>query len=180
MRRWPLLIPLATAFVACMLPRSVYVEDEETHLAHHAELVGAYGADCLPELLPADATSSVARPGDRPADHVFAGDFYGQVEHVWLEGETYSYSERWDMGVLGDWSLANVGWDWKVECRMLACPLSDAAVCCYQECVDGGASGLGYEAPDRFGCMNTASGGAYQWFIDGLRQAGVRGVDACR
>lgn len=179
MRRWPVLLGLAVAFTACMLPKTVYFRDEENHLVHHEKLVAEHGVDCLPEYLPANETT-VPRPDARPPDHRFAGDFTGQLEHVWLEGESYSYAERWDVGVIGDWSLWNVGWDWKVGCRMLTCPLSDGAVCCYQECADGGASGQGYEAPDRFGCMNAAASGEFQWFIDGLRASGVRDLDACR
>lgn len=180
MRRRLALLGLAVGLGACMFPRTVYIRDEDNHLAHHERLSAKYGVDCLPEHLPANAETSVPRPDDRPADHLFAGDFTGQLEHVWLDGGTYSYAERWRVGVVGDWSLATVGWDWKVGCRMLTCPLSDGATCCYQECANGGASGQGYEAPDRFGCMNTAAEGEYQWFLDGLRESGVSGLEACR
>ena len=180
MRRALGLLALPLAVGACILPRTVYLEDEERHLLHHQELSATFEADCLPELAPADPDRAVPRPAARPPDHVFPGDATGQREHVWLEEDIYAYAERWGVGILGDWAILRVGWDWKVHCRIETCRLSEDVSCCYQECIGGGASGLGFEPPNRTGCLNTAAGGADQWFVDGLREAGVPGAEVCR
>jgi hypothetical protein len=175
MRRSLVLVVVA-GLCSCVVPKDVYFRDEADHVERNRRLKAIHGASCLPDYLRADPATSVPRP-DGPGGRPFAGDFDGQLEHVWLEGNTYSYSERWDAGVIGDWSLMNMGWDWKVGCRMHVCPLTAGEVCFYQECSDGGASGRGYEAPDRFGCMNASVGGQFQWFLDGLRESGVPVVE---
>jgi hypothetical protein len=172
-------VPLST----CMLPRSEMLREDVHHLRTHAALSARYGPSCLPERKPPDPSTEAPRPDPSEADHTFVGDVDGMREHVFLHQHdgTYDYVERWDVGVPGvKWEILNVGWDWKVDCRVEQCVLPDGVVCCYQECAGGGSSGMAYEAPNRFGCMNEAVGGVFQWFLEGLDEAGVPNVDGCR
>jgi hypothetical protein len=136
---------------------------------------------CEAAEIPADPTTSAPRPDETRASFDFHGNNPEQREFVFLHGDgSYDYVERWDMGVPDDQEMQfAMGWDWKVDCRMHRCPLPDGTVCCYQSCRDGGASGVGYEAPDQFDCMNKADGGPYDWFLEGLRQGGMSELSEC-
>jgi hypothetical protein len=176
------LAAVAVLVNTCMAPRSEMLREDVHHLRTHEALSARYGPACLPERVPADKRTEAPRPDPDDATHTFVGDVFGMREHVFLrqEGDLHSYAERWDVGVPTlSWEIMNVGWDWKVGCRIRQCVLPDGLACCYQECTDGGASGMGYEAPDRFGCMNDAAGGVFQWFLDGLHEAGVPDLQGC-
>ncbi|MFP8873645.1 MAG: hypothetical protein VCB42_03705 [Myxococcota bacterium] len=136
---------------------------------------------CGPAEIKADKTASVPRPSAAEADFSFSGDLMEQVEFVWIQPQgRYHYAERWNLGMVGTDKLqVNVGWDWKRECRIERCEKPDGSLCCFQVCEDGGASGAGTEPPDRFGCMNPGAGGDYQWFLNGLRAAGIEGLEGC-
>jgi len=136
---------------------------------------------CGPSVLDATPVRSVERPDEESADHHFRGSMPEQTEFVWLNDEHhYDYAERWDWGVPGEDTLQlHLGWDWKVGCRVERCERPDGVICCYQVCREGGAWGLSWEPPDRFGCMNHAAGGRYEWFLEGLREVGVQDLDAC-
>lgn len=167
-----------------MLPRSEMLRDDVHSHRVHRELAHRYAPVCLPQFLPADKSTTAPRPvPPEEADHTFVGDVWGLREHVFLvrEADEHHYAERWDVGVAFlDWEILTVGWDWKVGCEIEQCTLPDGLVCCYQTCRDGGDSGMGYEPADRFGCMNGEAGGPFQWFLDGLREAGVRNLEQCR
>ena len=180
-------LALATVFSgSCMIPRSEMLRADVHHARTHRELKARFGhaqTQCLPELSPPDSSTSSPRPPPDEADHTFIGDVSGMREHVFLvkSDDRHHYVERWDVGIAGvNWEILTVGWDWKVSCTVEQCQLPDGLVCCYQECRDGGDRGMAYEAPDRFGCMNGEAGGVYQWFLDGLQEAGVPGVEGCR
>lgn len=136
---------------------------------------------CAAVEVPADKRTHAPRPEVADAAFSFPGDVLEQRDFVVVhENGTYDYMERWDAGIPGDPELQRrIGWDWKVGCRMHLCPLPDGTTCCHQVCRDGGASGVGYEAPDAFGCMNSAAGGKYDWFIEGLRDGGMTALEAC-
>jgi hypothetical protein len=186
-RRWLAVLVAAASFTgSCMIPRSEMLREDVHHVRTDRALKARFGHEataCLPERLPADPATSAPRPSPEKADHTFRGDVSGMREHVFLvrSDDRHHYLERWDVGIAGvDWEILTVGWDWKVSCTIEQCALPDGLVCCYQECRDGGDRGMAYEAPDRFGCMNEAAGGVYQWFIDGMREAGVPGAEGCR
>ena len=136
---------------------------------------------CGPPEIQADKRSSVPRLKAADADFSFSGDMVEQEEFVWIRPEgRYHYAERWNLGVVGTDELQmSVGWDWKHRCRIERCEKSDGSLCCFQVCEDGGESGAGVEPPDRFTCMNVAAGGSYQWFLNGLRGAGIEGLEGC-
>jgi len=136
---------------------------------------------CDPIHQAADPGTRSERPDEDRASFFFHGSALEQREFVWLrEDGRYDYAERWDWGVPGAGKLqVDIGWDWKVDCGIEQCTRSGGVACCYQVCRDGGATGAAYEPPDRFGCMNSAAGGRYQWFLDGLREGGVPGLEAC-
>jgi hypothetical protein len=136
---------------------------------------------CETGELPPDETTSAPRPDESRASFSFHGNNPEQREFVFLHDDgSYDYAERWDMGVPEDEKLEfAMGWDWKVDCRMHTCPLPDGTVCCFQRCRDGGASGVGYEAPDQFDCMNKADGGPYDWFLEGLQRNGMSQLSVC-
>lgn len=138
-------------------------------------------AACTPAEIVADAAQSVPRPSEADASFTFPGNMPEQLEFVWIQPEgQYHYAERWDIGVPKDQRLQlNLGWDWKRDCRIESCEQPTGEVCCFQICADGGKSGVPTEPPDQFGCMNAAAGGRYQWFLDGLRGAGVEGLEGC-
>jgi len=136
---------------------------------------------CEAREIPPDETTSAPRPNEAQASFYFHGNNPEQREFVFLHDDgSYDYAERWDMGVPDDDELQfAMGWDWKVDCRMHRCPLPDGTVCCFQTCRDGGASGVGYEAPDQFDCMNKADGGPYDWFLEGLARSGMSELSVC-
>jgi hypothetical protein len=136
---------------------------------------------CDAAEVPPDQTTSAPRPDIAQASFDFHGNNPEQREFVFLHDDgSYDYVERWDMGVPVDEDLQfPMGWDWKVDCRMHRCSLPDGTVCCHQRCRDGGASDVGYEAPDQFDCMNKADGGPYDWFLEGLRQGGMSELSEC-
>lgn len=136
---------------------------------------------CSAAEVPADKRTHVPRPDEAAATFSFHGDEPEQRDFVFVHDDgTYDYVERWDLGVPGDPELQlKIGWDWKVGCRMHLCPMPDGVTCCHQTCRDGGHSGVGYEPPDAFGCMNSAAGGNFDWFIEGLRDGGMDALEAC-
>lgn len=139
------------------------------------------GATCMPERLSLDPTTSAPQPDTRTATFAFEGDVYGLNLHVWLaEDGSYDYMETWSVGPPPFWQLVTVGWDWKTGCRIHHCALPDGRPCCWQECRDGGDRRFAYEGPDRFTCMNKATGQIFQWFLDGLAEAGVPEAERCR
>jgi hypothetical protein len=139
-------------------------------------------AACEPGVVHADHSTDAPLPEESSASFHFPGNMPEQREFVWLRGDgRYDYAERWHYGVPGDKALqGGMGWDWKTGCRMKMCPLPDGSTCCYQVCVDGGDSGVGMEPPEQFACMNSAAGGRYDWFIDGLLENGMSRLEACR
>lgn len=100
---------------------------------------------CDAREIPADATTQAPRPDETQASFSFPGNNPEQREFVFLHDDgSYDYAERWDLGVPDDTELQlEIGWDWKVGCRIHMCPLPEGTVCCYQRCEDGGASGVG-------------------------------------
>jgi hypothetical protein len=139
------------------------------------------GSTCMPERVSLDPATSSPQPDLATADATFEGDVYGLRVHVWHgEDGTYDYMESWTVGPPPFWELVNVGWDWKTGCRIHSCGLSDGRRCCWQECRDGGDRRFAYEGPDRFTCMNLEMGAIFQWFLEGLAESGVEGIDGCR
>jgi hypothetical protein len=138
-------------------------------------------ATCAPQRIPYDPNSAVDMPDAATARHAFAGRYPEQHEYLRLHDDgTYSYAERWGFGVPWlDWFPIAVGWDWKASCTMHVCTDTAGDVCCYQTCLDGGASGMAVEPPDGFPCMNDGAGGEFQWFIEGVAAAGAPGVGHC-
>ena len=168
------------AFSSCMTPRVRYFfidqapESDPVHEADHPALPD--GEMCAPTRKEPDLATSAPMPDTDDADSAFPGDFRGQREFVFLhEDGSYDYVERWRFGF-----FFTVGYDWKVGCRIHQCERSDGVRCCYQTCEDGGASGLAYEPGDAHACMNFSSGTRqYQWFLNGLIEAGVPGAEGC-
>ena len=150
-------------------------------LACYREPVVEVPLTCGPAELAADRSDSALRLDPEEADFSFSGDMPEQVEFVWIRPEgKYHYAERWNWGVAGEGDLqVSLGWDWKHECRIERCDLPNGNLCCFQVCEDGGNSGVAREPPDRFGCMNVAAGGGFQWFLNGLRKAGIEGLEGC-
>lgn len=136
---------------------------------------------CNATEVPADKGTHSPRPQEADATFSFPGNNPEQREFVIVHADgSYDYMERWDVGVPKDPALqVKVGWDWKVGCRMHLCPMPDGTTCCHQVCRDGGDSGAAYEPPDAFGCMNPAAGGKFDWFVEGLRDGGMKALDAC-
>jgi len=136
---------------------------------------------CEPAELEADASDSVPRPSEVETAFTFPGNMPDQLEFVWVRPKNqYHYAERWDLGVADvDRLQLNMGWDWKVDCRIERCEKPTGQVCCFQVCGNGGKSGVPTEPPDHFGCMNAAAGGRYQWFLNGLYDAGIEGLEGC-
>jgi hypothetical protein len=137
---------------------------------------------CSALEVPNDKSTHVPRPDETAATFSFPGNMPEQREFVLVhEDGSYDYVERWDMGVPHhpEYQL-KIGWDWKVGCRMHVCPMPDGATCCHQVCRDGGDEGAAYEPPEAFGCMNSAAGGEYDWFVEGLRAGGMDALAACR
>lgn len=136
---------------------------------------------CAAADVPSDKNTHVPRPDETSATFSFPGNEPEQIEYVFVhEDGSYDYVERWDVGIPNDLTLeVEVGWDWKVGCRMHVCPLPDGGACCHQICRDGGDSGLAYEPPDGFHCMNSMAGGQFDWFVEGLRDGGMDALDVC-
>ena len=149
--------------------------------ACHKEPVVQAADSCGPLEIPADATISAPRPEEAEADFTFPGNMPEQLEFVWIQPEgQYHYAERWNLGVAKvDRLQVNMGWDWKVSCQIERCEKPTGEICCFQTCENGGKNGVPTEPPDRFGCMNESAGGRYQWFLDGLRAAGIEGLEGC-
>jgi hypothetical protein len=136
---------------------------------------------CAAELVQADKTTGVPRPDHTEATFSFPGDEPEQTEYVIVHPDgSYDYVERWDVGMPGDLDHEReIGWDWKVGCRMHVCPLPEGGACCHQVCRDGGASGVSWEPPDAFACMNASAGGGFDWFVAGLHGGGMDRLAAC-
>lgn len=162
--RFALSLLLGLALTAC----------QPAPAAHEARI-------CSPEERAADESSSAPRPPEAEATSSFPGNMPEQVEFVWIKPtDRYHYAERWNIGVADVNPLQlNMGWDWKVNCRIERCEQPGGRVCCYQVCADGGKHGVPTEPPDQFGCMNASAGGRYQWFLDGLHEAGIQGLEGC-
>jgi hypothetical protein len=139
------------------------------------------GAMCSAAEIPNEKHTHVPRPDEHDATFSFPGNMPEQREYVFLhEDGSYDYVERWDVGIPNNPDLeVEVGWDWKVGCRMHVCPIPGGGACCHQVCRDGGDTGMAWEPPEAFSCMNSAAGGEYDWFIEGLRSGGVDALDAC-
>jgi hypothetical protein len=136
---------------------------------------------CAPRTVPHDPDRTADMPDAATAHHAFPGRYPEQRDYLRLHVDgTYAYAERWGFGVPWiDWFPIAVGWDWKTRCTMHVCTDTADEVCCYQTCLDGGASGIAVEPPDEFPCMNDGAGGEFQWFIDGVAAAGAPGVGRC-
>ena len=171
------LVPFGTT---CLWPKT-YTIVERVQLADLREETAALEATtCVPERVGLDPTTSSPRPPQEGADANFEGDIYGLRVHVThREDGTYDYLETWSAGPWPFWELVPIGSDWKTGCRIHSCGLPDGRRCCWQECTDGGARGLAYEGPDRFTCMNITTGAIFQWFLDGLAESGVSGLEGC-
>jgi hypothetical protein len=136
---------------------------------------------CAAMLVQADKSTHAPRPDETAATFWFPGNRPEQREYFFVhEDGSYDYVERWDVGIPHDLEHEReVGWDWKVGCRMHVCPLPEGGACCHQICRDGGDSGVAYEPPDAFACMNASAGGEFDWFVEGLRDNGMDALDAC-
>lgn len=136
---------------------------------------------CAAAEVPSTKDTHVPRPDHELATFAFPGNAPEQLEYVFVhEDGSYDYIERWGIGIPGNLEhQREVGWDWKVGCRMHVCPLPDGGHCCHQVCEDGGDSGVVWEPPDSFHCMNSSAGGDYDWFVEGLRDGGMDALDAC-
>ncbi len=146
-----------------------------------AACAGAPPDDGRPIPGAADPARRTPRPDQAIASFHFQGDLPDQREFVWLYPDgSYDYAERWDAGVPEDAALqVRLGWDWKTGCRMRVEHLEDGKACCTQACEGGGRSGVGHEPPESFGCMNRSAGGRFDWFLEGLREHCLRGLEAC-
>ena len=164
----------------CMWP-TTYTLVERVRLADlRAETASLEASTCVPERVSLDPATSAPGLDLGEADADFVGDVHGLREHVRVHADgSYDYVETWSVGVAPFWEIVTIGSDWKVGCRIHRCELPDGRRCCWQECVDGGDRGLAYEGPDRFTCMNRSTGAIFQWFLDGLAESGVPGLEGC-
>jgi len=133
---------------------------------------------------PAEVAAESARDAPRPDEAVasfhFPGNMPEQREFVWRYADgSYDYAERWDVGIPEEGWQVNLGWDWKVGCRVEVRVLADETTCCTQACSDGGDAGVGHEPPEAFSCMNGTAGGEYDWFLEGLHANEVGQLDDC-
>ena len=136
---------------------------------------------CAAAEVPSNKNTHVPRPDETTATFSFPGNELEQIEYVIVhEDGSYDYVERWDIGIPGHLELeGEVGWDWKVGCRMHVCPLPEGGACCHQVCQDGGDSGVAYEPPDGFHCMNSTAGGEFDWFVEGMHEGGMEALAVC-
>ena len=176
-RRRLLLSGLAAlvVFSSCMTPRVRYFFIDQAPETAEAPAESS-GEMCQPVRHESDPATSAPMPDTDEADYDFVGDFRGQREFVFLhEDGSYDYVERWRFGF-----FIPVGNDWKVGCRIHRCERPDGVPCCYQACEDGGDSGIAYEPGDSHPCMNASTGSKkYQWFLNGLIEAGVSDAAGC-
>ena len=174
------LAAVALAGTTCMWP-TTYTMVERIRLADlRAETASLQESTCVPERISPDRSTSAPKPDLAAATASFAGDVHGLREYVLLgEDGSYDYVEAWSIGVWPYGEIIPIGSDWKVGCRIHSCELPDGRRCCWQECADGGDRGFAYEGPDRFSCMNITTGAIFQWFLDGLAESGVAGLEGC-
>lgn len=164
----------------CVWPKTYTIVERFQLGDLRAETKALQGSTCVPARVSLDPATSTPLPDLGSADYDFAGDIYGLRVYVFHNDDgTYDYVEAWSAGPPPFWELVTLGWDWKSGCRIHACELPDGRRCCWQDCRDGGDRGLAYEGPDRFTCMNRSTGAIFQWFLDGLADAGVAGLDGC-
>lgn len=136
--------------------------------------------DGRPAEIAGEPVRDAPRPDEAVASFHFPGNMPEQREFVWRYADgSYDYAERWDVGIPEDDWQVNLGWDWKVGCRMEVRVLADGTTCCTQACSGGGDAGVGHEPPRAFSCMNGTAGGEYDWFLEGLHANLVGGLDAC-